>query len=92
LIHRVNSFSSVSKILHNNKAAFELVAVFTDWRSKAEFISKLGVVVEEADETFFWLEFLVEIGIIKPNRLDDLRAEAKALVAIFVASRKTARS
>jgi four helix bundle protein len=61
-------------------------------RSKAEFISKLGVVVEEADETFFWLEFLVEIGIIKPNRLDDLRAEAKALVAIFVASRKTARS
>ena len=61
-------------------------------RSKAEFVSKIGVVVEEADETLFWLEFLVGIGVIKPARLDDLRAEAKALVAIFVASRKTAKS
>lgn len=61
-------------------------------RSKPEFISKLGVVVEEADETLFWLEFLMEIGVIKAARLDGLRAEAKALVAIFVASRKTAKS
>lgn len=61
-------------------------------RSKAEFISKLGVVVEEADETLFWLEFLVEIGIMKAARLSDLREEAKSLVAIFVASMKTAKS
>ncbi|HEY6252063.1 MAG TPA: four helix bundle protein [Candidatus Angelobacter sp.] len=61
-------------------------------RSKAEFVAKIGVVVEEADETLFWLEFLSEIGIIKPARLDSLRAEAKSLVAIFVASRKTAKS
>ena len=61
-------------------------------RSKAEFVSKLGVVVEEADETLFWLELLVDIGIVKPSRLDDLRAEAKSLVAIFVASRKTAKA
>jgi len=61
-------------------------------RSKAEFISKLGVVVEEADETLFWLEFLADMGIIKPARLGDLAAEAKSLVAIFVASRKTAKS
>ena len=61
-------------------------------RSKAEFLSKLGVVVEEADETVFWLEFLTELGIIKPARLDGLKTEAKGLVAIFVASRKTAKS
>ena len=61
-------------------------------RSKPEFISKLGVVVEEADETLFWLEFLAEIGIIKPARLSDLREEAKSLVAIFVASKKTAKA
>lgn len=61
-------------------------------RSKAEFLSKLGVVVEEADETVFWLEFLAELGIVKPARLDGLKTEAKELVAIFVASRKTAKS
>lgn len=61
-------------------------------RSRAEFVSKLGVVVEEADETLFWLELLVDIGIVKSARLDDLRAEAKSLVAIFVASRKTAKA
>jgi len=61
-------------------------------RSKAEFLSKLGVVVEEADETLFWLEFLGELGIIKPSRLEELKAEAKELVSFFVASRKTAKS
>ena len=61
-------------------------------RSKSEFMAKIGVVVEEADETLFWLEFLVEIGIIKPARLESIKAEAKSLVAIFVASRKTAKS
>ena len=55
-------------------------------RSKPEFLSKLGVVVEEADETVFWLEFLAELGIVKPTRLKELQAEAKELVAIFVAS------
>ena len=60
--------------------------------STADFILKISVVEEEADETLFWLEFLAEIGIIKPARLEDLRAEAKSLVAIFVASRKTAKS
>lgn len=61
-------------------------------RSKAEFIAKLGVVVEEADETVFWLELLVESGIVKAEKLVDLLAEASALVAIFAASRRTAKS
>jgi hypothetical protein len=51
----------------------------------------MGVVVEEADESVFWLELLVESGMIAKPRLDDLFAEANELVSIFVASQKTAR-
>jgi four helix bundle protein len=61
-------------------------------RSKAEFIAKIGVVVEEADETVFWLEMLGESGIVPAAKLENLLAEATELVAIFTASRKTARN
>ena len=61
-------------------------------RSKAEFISKLGIVLEEADETVFWLELLSDNGIIPASKLRDLMAEGNELVAIFLASRKTAKS
>jgi four helix bundle protein len=59
-------------------------------RSKAEFVAKIGIVVEEADETIFWLECLMESGIVKPDLLRDLLAEANELVAIFAASQRTA--
>ena len=61
-------------------------------RSKAEFIAKIGVVVEEADETLCWLEFLSESNLVPANKLKDLLTEANELVAIFVASRKTVRA
>ena len=61
-------------------------------RSKAEFISKLGIVIEEADETVFWLELLSDSGIIPGSKLRELMAEGNELVAIFLASRKTAKS
>ena len=61
-------------------------------RSKAEFISKLGIVIEEADETVFWLELLSDSGIIPASKLRELMAEGNELVAIFLASRKTAKS
>jgi four helix bundle protein len=60
-------------------------------RSRADFISKLGIVEEEADETVFWLEFLGETGVVKKERLRDLVSEGSQLTAIFAASRKTAR-
>ena len=60
-------------------------------RSRADFISKLGIVEEEADETVFWLEFLGETGVVKKERLRDLVSEGDQLTAIFAASRKTAR-
>ena len=60
-------------------------------RSRAEFVSKMGIVVEEADETIFWIECLIESGIVKPELLADLLSEANELVAIFAASQRTAR-
>ncbi len=60
-------------------------------RSRADFISKIGVVTEEADESVFWIELLSDLGIMKKDRLDDLLREAKELTAIFAASRQTAK-
>jgi four helix bundle protein len=60
-------------------------------RSKAEFISRMSVVVEEADETAFWLELLIGTSIIPEVRLRDLLTEANELLAIFAASLWTAR-
>jgi len=60
-------------------------------RSKAEFISKIAIVLEEADETVFWLECLIESGIVKQELLQDLLTEANELVAIFAASHRTSR-
>jgi four helix bundle protein len=60
-------------------------------RSRAEFISKLGIVLEEADETVFWLELLLEAGIVSPEKLGSLAKEADELTSIFVASLRTAK-
>ena len=60
-------------------------------RSRADFISRIGITVEEADETAFWLELIVEAGIIRRSKLESLLVEADALVRVFQASRTTAR-
>ena len=60
-------------------------------RSRAEFVAKLGIVEEEADETIFWLELAAERGSLPGSRLAPLIQEAGELTAIFAASRKTAR-
>jgi four helix bundle protein len=60
-------------------------------RSKAEFISRLGIVVEEADESVFWLELLGETGVIREERTQELLEEANELVAIFGASLRTSK-
>jgi len=60
-------------------------------RSRAEFVAKLGIVEEEIDESAYWLELLIEAGIVPSARLADLVQEADELTAIIVASRKTAR-
>jgi len=60
-------------------------------RSKAEFVAKLGVVLEEVDESVLWIEMLIDAGIIKKSRLNELLNEARQLTAIFTASRQTAK-
>lgn len=61
-------------------------------RSNEEFYSKLSIVVEEADETLFWMELLVEAEIVKEEKLKELMKEANELLLIMSASRKTVKS
>lgn len=60
-------------------------------RSRADFISKVGIVTEEADECVFWIELLSDLGIVKKEKLNELLQEARELTAIFNASRQTAK-
>ena len=60
-------------------------------RSRADFISKIGVVTEEADESMFWLELLSDLNITKREGLEGLLQECRGLTAIFSASRQAAK-
>ena len=61
-------------------------------KSRPDFLNKLRIVEEECDESLFWMELLIENDIIKARRLSNLMAEANELLAIVVASAKTARA
>jgi four helix bundle protein len=61
-------------------------------RSPGDFIAKMKIVEEEADECLYWLELLLESGLVSEARLTDLLAEGNALMAMTVASIKTVRS
>ena len=60
-------------------------------RSPAEFAAKVGIVLQEADETAYWLELLTEAQIVPEVRVANLMQETDELTAIFVSSLKTAR-
>ena len=60
-------------------------------RSRADFISRIGVVIEEADQSVFWLELLADLNIVKREGLEGLLQESRELTAIFCASRQTAK-
>ena len=59
-------------------------------RSKAEFVAKLGIVEEEADETAFWLELIIETTLLSPTKVKPLLTEASEIVTIMTSSKKTA--
>lgn len=59
--------------------------------SKASFVSKLSIVIEEADESAFWLNFITYEQLMSKERILPLLKEAEELTSIFIASRKTAR-
>jgi four helix bundle protein len=59
-------------------------------RSKPEFVAKLGVVEEEADESAFWLELIMETNLLSVTKVEPLLSEASEIVAIMASSKKTA--
>lgn len=60
-------------------------------RSKAEFVAKIGLVTEEADESAFWLDLIMEARLLEPEMVTPLHKEAEELTAIFTASERTAK-
>src|SRR3989344_8163495 len=60
-------------------------------RSRAEFISKLGVVIEEADESAFWLEIIIDGEILKKGVVESLLLETNEILAIMIATSNTTR-
>jgi four helix bundle protein len=60
-------------------------------KSKPDFISKMGIVEEEADETMYWIELSVDAGITNKSRVDGLLQEANEIVSIVVSSIRTAK-
>src|SRR4051812_8123837 len=61
-------------------------------RSRADFIAKMGIVEEECDEALYWMEMLVEAGVVSENRLRELIKEANEITGIVVSSIRTARA
>jgi four helix bundle protein len=60
-------------------------------RSSAEFCSKLGIVEEECDESIYWMELIVETGLLAEQRLIDLIQEANEILSIVIASINTSK-
>jgi len=60
-------------------------------QSRASFVAKLSIVLEETDESAFWLEFIIDETLLKENFVEPLLKESEELTAIFVSYRKTAR-
>ena len=61
-------------------------------RSTAEFVAKIGTVIDESDESCFWLELIMEGGLLPAEQVKDLYQEADEITAIMVASRKSAQN
>ena len=97
LVQYFNERGSVpSKIISNGQLLRSGTGVAANYRaacrckSRKDFISKMGTVVEEADETQFWLELLVDSGLIKVNLVKELLRESSELTAIMTASKNSA--
>ena len=60
-------------------------------RSRADFLSRMGIVEEECDEALYWIDVLVELDLTSSKRVEHLRSEGNEIIAITVSSIKTAR-
>ena len=61
-------------------------------RSKAEFYSKLSIVIEEADESLFWIEILIEANLLPESKLTELRQEITEILSVVAKARKSLKS
>ncbi len=61
-------------------------------RSHADFLNKLGIVEEETDESVFWIDFAPDVNLVKRNRVAGLIVESQEILAIIIASQKTAKA
>jgi len=61
-------------------------------QSKASFVSKLSIVIEEVDESCFWLEFIIDEGLLNEKQVAPLLNEGEELTSIFISSRKTMKN
>lgn len=78
--------------LRTKRFALDVIAFVNSLpRTRADFISKMGIVEEESDESLYWMELLVESSVVKKDLIARLMTEADELTAIIVASIKTAR-
>jgi four helix bundle protein len=80
-----------SQIVHSGTSIAANYRAACRAKSTADFIAKMGIVEEEADETLFWLELLEESDLVLATKLTAIKQEADELIAITVASIKTAR-
>ncbi len=60
-------------------------------KSRADFVSKLGIVEEECDEALYWIEVIIDLGYVPAARTSELQREANEILSIVVSSIKTAR-
>jgi four helix bundle protein len=91
LPHKPSAFAIAKQLARSGTSAAANYRAACLARSKAEFIAKQCIVVEEMDETLNWLEMTAELRLVRPQGVAALTDEARQLTAIFVAARKTAR-
>ncbi len=89
---RSNASNVLGKqLLRSGTSVFANYRAVKKARSKADFIAKLGIVEEEADESACWLELLVDSRIVDKEKTRNLYSEAKQILAMTIASLKTAK-
>ena len=97
LVQHLNEHgTTASKIIANRQLLRSGTGIASNYRaacrckSRKDFISKMGTVIEEADETQFWLELFVESGLVKSALIEDLLKESGELTAIMTSSKNSA--
>src|SRR5688500_1790947 len=91
LPRRIGSLNAYDQIVRSSSGASSNYDAARRARSRKEFIAKLGVAVEESDETVGWLQKIVKCGYAADSQVSEIAGEAKQLRAILAASYATAR-